>query len=145
MLYPKYDRDTYHTRGLYRKVCETGDLRVVWAHKNANKWNVNYESFLNLCETDCPICGESLDYGLGKNNNNKRLENTPSTHHIVPQSKGGQNKIENFTIICMRCNEILTNSTHKEIHRYIGIAKFLEEHTELYETHIYKKVDNPIV
>lgn len=142
MLYPKYDPDTYHTRELYRKVCETGDLRVVWAHKNANKWGVDYASFLNLCQKDCSICNESLDYGLGKNNNNKRSENTPSTHHIVPQSKGGKDEIENFTIICMRCNEILTNSTHKEIHRYIGIAKFLEAHTDLYETQIYNKVDN---
>jgi 5-methylcytosine-specific restriction endonuclease McrA len=139
MLYKKYDPATYITRELYRKVCETGDLRYVWAHKNANKWSVEYDSFLKLCGEKCAICDEKLDYGLGKNNNDKNLENTPSTHHIIPQSKGGQDKIENFSIICMRCNEILTNSTHKEIHRYIKIAKFLEKYTELYEEQIYKR------
>jgi len=139
-LYPKYDPGTYHTRDLYRIVCETRDLRPVWAHKNANKWGVDPEKFLQLCGKECAICSETLDYGLGKNNHDKNLENKPSTHHIVPQSKGGLDVIENFKIICMRCNEILTNSTHKEIHRYIKIAKFLKAHTELYEEHIYKKV-----
>ena len=138
-LYSKYDPGTYHTRDLYRIVCETQDLRPVWAHKNANKWGVDPEKFLQLCGNECAICNETLDYGLGKNNHDKNLENKPSTHHIVPQSKGGQDVIENFTIICMRCNEILTNSTHKEIHRYIKIAEFLEAHTKLYEEHIYNK------
>lgn len=138
MLYPKYDPATYITRDLYRKVCETNDLRYVWAHTNSQKWNVDYDKFLALCGEECSICGETLDYGLGKNNTGKSNENKPSTHHIIPQSKGGKDEIENFSIICMRCNEILTNSTHKEIHRYIQIAKFLEAHTELYEEHIYK-------
>jgi len=139
MLYPKYDPDTYISRDLYRKVCETGDLRVVWAYSNAQKWKVDYEEFLALCGSTCLICSGELNYGLGKNNNDKSSESTPSTHHIVPQSKGGKNSIENFAIICMRCNEILTNSTHKEIHRYVAIADFLQKHEEIYEQEIYQK------
>ena len=139
MIYPKYDPGTYITRDLYCKVSETRDLRYVWAHVNSQKWKVDYDSFLGLCENECPICKEKLDYGIGKNNKGKSNENTPSTHHIIPQSKGGKDEIDNFIVICMRCNEILTNATHREVHRYIGIAKFLEKHTELYEEKIYNQ------
>jgi hypothetical protein len=144
MIYPKYDPGTYITRDLYKKVSETKDLRYVWAHINSQKWKVDYNLFLNLCGEKCSICEERLDYGIGKNNNGKNNENKPSTHHIIPQSRGGLDEIENFTIICMRCNEILTNATHKEIHRYIQISKFLERYTDLYEEKIYasKKYEN---
>ena len=138
MVYPKYDPKTYVTRKLYRKVCETGDLRIVWAHKNSQKWSVDYEEFLQLCGKECCICSEELDYGLGKNNTGKDSPNTPSTHHIIPQSKGGTDTIDNFVIICLRCNEILTNSTHKETYRYLRCAEFLEKNRKLYEEKIYK-------
>ena len=138
-LYPKYDPGTYISRELYRQVCETGDLRIVWAHKNSNKWKVDYTDFLDLCGKECHICKEHLDYGLGKNNQGKDNSNTPSTHHIIPRSRGGKDELSNFVIICMRCNEILTNSTDKEVKRYIGCARFLEEHKTLYEEHIHSK------
>ena len=100
-LYPKYDPGTYHTRALYRQVCESKDLRVVWAYVNARKWGVDYDDFLALCGTCCANCGHKLDYGLGKNiTEDKSLEATPSTDHIVPQSKGGPDAIDNFWIIC---------------------------------------------
>ena len=73
MLYPKFDPGTYITRDLYRTVCETGDLRVVWAQKNSQKWNVEYNAYLAKCGEYCACCGSELDYGLGKNNNNKAI------------------------------------------------------------------------
>jgi len=126
-LYPKYDPDTYHTRELYRKVCETGDLRIVWAYKNANKWNAEYEPYLAKCELNCSCCGSPLDYGIGKNNKGKLDENTPSTDHIIPRSKGGTDDIDNLWIICNKCNTLKNNATHEDIKRYENIIRVLKE------------------
>jgi len=127
LLYPKYDPGTYITRDLYRKVCETKDLRYVWAHKNSQKWAVDYDSFLALCGETCACCGSQLDYGLGQNNQDKSDVNTPSTDHINPRSLGGTNDIENLWIICNRCNLLKNNSTPDDIHRYKRILETLEQ------------------
>lgn len=127
MLYPKYDPKTYITRDLYRKVCETNDLRYVWAYSNAMKWNVEYETYLGLCKEFCSCCGSELDYGLGKNNRGKLDENTPSTDHKIPRSCGGTDNIENLWIICNKCNTLKNNATHEDIHRYENIVKMLKE------------------
>jgi len=127
MLYPKYKQDTYHTRELYREVCETGDLRVVWAYKNASKWNVDYYQYLQLCEPECSCCGSILDYGIGENNRGKTDESTPSTDHKTPRSRGGSNDIDNLWVICNKCNTLKNNATHEDIHRYENIVKMLKE------------------
>jgi len=126
-LYPKYDPATYITRDLYRKVCETGNLRVVWAHANAQKWSVDYASFLELCKETCSCCGSVLDYGIGKNNHAKTEESTPSTDHKIPRSKGGTNLLDNLWIICLKCNTLKNNATYEDIHRYENIVKMLKE------------------
>jgi hypothetical protein len=126
-LYPKYDPGTYHTRELFRIVCETRDLRPVWAHKNANKWKVDPAEYLKLCGETCACCGSQLDYGLGQNNQDKSDVNTPSTDHIKPRSEGGTNAIENLCIICNRCNLLKNNSTPDDIHRYKCILETLEQ------------------
>lgn len=127
MLYPKYDPATYITRDLYRKVCETNDLRYVWAYSNAQKWGVEYEPYLELCKETCSCCGSKLDYGLGKNNKGKLDENTPSTDHKIPRSRGGTDSIDNFWIICNKCNTLKNNATHEDIYRYENIVKMLKE------------------
>lgn len=126
-LYPKYDPGTYVTRDLFRVVCETRDLRPVWAWKNSQKWSVDYSQFLAKCGDTCACCGSPLDYGLGKNNIEKSDENTPSTDHIVPRSLGGTNDIDNLWIICNRCNLLKNNSTPQDIHRYRRILETLEK------------------
>lgn len=128
MIYPKYDPATYHTRDLYRIVCETRDLRPVWAHRNAQKWGVDPVQFLKLCGETCACCSSPLDYGLGKNNNNKIDVNTPSTDHIIPRSldESKSNDINNLWIICNRCNTLKNNSTADDIHRYRAILAVLE-------------------
>jgi hypothetical protein len=125
-LYPKYDPGTYFTRDLFRVVCETKDLRPVWAHKNAQKWGVDYQQFLSLCGETCACCGSELNYGLGKNNVDKLDVHTPSTDHIKPRSMGGTNDISNLWIICNRCNLLKNNSTAEDIHRYRSILSVLE-------------------
>lgn len=126
-LYPKYDPGTYITRDLFRIVCETKDLRPVWAHKNAQKWGVDPAEFLKLCEPVCSCCGSKLDYGLGKNNTDKLDIHTPSTDHKKPRSMGGTNDIDNLWIICNRCNLLKNNSTPEDIHRYKRILETLEK------------------
>lgn len=126
-LYDKYDPGTYLTRDLYRVVCETLDLRPVWAWKNSQKWGVDYDQFLSKCDQTCSCCGSPLDYGLGKNNINKEDVHTPSTDHIVPRSMGGTNDISNLWIICNRCNLLKNNSTPEDIHRYRRILETLEK------------------
>ena len=125
-LYPKYDPGTYITRDLYRVVCETQDLRPVWAHTNSLKWGVDYELFLDLCKETCSCCGSPLNYGLGKNNVDKSDIHTPSTDHMKPRSMGGTNDISNLWIICNRCNTLKNNSTTEDIHRYKAILSVLE-------------------
>jgi 5-methylcytosine-specific restriction endonuclease McrA len=126
-LYEKFDPGTYITRELYRKVCETKDLSIVWAHKNSQKWGVDYDEFLTLCKPTCSCCGSELDYGLGKNNNDKPDENTPSTDHIIPRSKGGTDDINNLWIICNKCNTLKNNATYEDIKRYESIIRVLKE------------------
>ena len=135
MIYSKYDPGTYHSRELYRKVCVTGDLRPVWAYKNANKWGVDPEPYLDLCGESCACCGSILDYGLGKNNVEDKLDiNTPSTDHIVAQAvaeakgwtKEQINDLSNLWIVCMRCNRLKNDSTADDIHRYKAIIEVLE-------------------
>ena len=125
-LYPKYDPGTYYSRELFRTVCETNDLRPVWAWKNAQKWGVDYESFLAKCGETCACCGSPLNFGLGKNNVDKSDIHTPSTDHIIPRSLEGSNDIDNLWIICNRCNLLKNNSTPEDIHRYRKILETLE-------------------
>lgn len=128
IMYTKYDPATYHTRELFRRVCETGDLRPVWAHKNAQKWNVDPEKFLDKCGDNCACCGSKLNYGLGKNNIEKLDVNTPSTDHIIPRSVNESltNSLDNLWIICYRCNTLKNNSTAEDINRYKAIVEVLE-------------------
>lgn len=133
-LYPKYDPGTYVTRDLFRVVCETQDLRPVWAHKNSQKWSVDYEQFLAKCEPTCSCCGSKLNYGLGKNNTDKADVHTPSTDHIVSRkiakllgwTSQQINHISNLWVICNRCNRLKNDSTAEDIHRYKKIIQVLE-------------------
>lgn len=126
-LYPKYNPETYYSRDLFAVVCETGDLRPVWAKVNSLNWKVEYEPYLALCEPNCSCCGSTLDYGLGENNTGKKDYETPSTDHIIPQSYGGTDTIENFWIICERCNRMKNNATYEDVERFKKIAQVLEE------------------
>ena len=125
--YPKFNAETYITKQFFADVCRTGDLRPIWAKTNSVGWGVEYEPYLALCKTHCPCCGSKLDYGLGKNNHGKKDYETPSTDHIIPKSYGGEDSIENFWIICERCNRFKNNATYEDVERIKNIAKVLEE------------------
>jgi hypothetical protein len=125
-LYPKYDPGTYITRELFRVVCETKDLRPVWAYKNSQKWGVDYKLFLEKCGNECECCHSPLDYGLGKNNKSKLDINTPSTDHKIPRSHRGTNDLDNLWIICNRCNTLKNNSTSEDIYRFKALINVLE-------------------
>lgn len=133
MLYRKYDPKTYITRELYAKVAETNDLRYVWAHKNAQKWRVNYNKFLMLCHDNCSVCQSKLNYGLGKNNKAKTDTETPSTDHIIPRSLGGEEyEISNLWVICKRCNTLKNNASGlDDIRRQENLVYFAKVSYEL--------------
>jgi len=126
-LYPKYNPETYYSRDLFAVVCETGDLRPVWAKVNSQYWKVDYDEFLKLCKPTCNLCNSVLNYGLGFNNSGKKDTETPSTDHIIPQSMGGQDSIDNFWIICERCNRFKNNATKEDAKRFQAIGTFLLE------------------
>lgn len=133
-IYRKYDPGTYHSRDLYRIVCQTNDLRPVWAHKNVPN-GVDVDLFLAKCENHCSCCKSPLNYGLGKNNLEAKLDvNTPSTDHIISRDEAKKlgwseehiNDIGNLWIVCMRCNRLKNNSTAEDILRYKAIIEVLE-------------------
>ncbi len=131
-LYPKYNPETYYSRDLFAVVCESGDLRPVWAKVNSLAWKVDYNEFLKLCQSSCSCCGSTLDYGLENNNPGKKDYQTPSTDHIIPQSEGGTDSIDNFWIICERCNRMKNNATFEDVERFKRNAQVLEETKKRY-------------
>jgi 5-methylcytosine-specific restriction endonuclease McrA len=90
-------------------------------------WGVEYEPYLALCKSSCSCCGSKLNYGLGKNNPGKKDYETPSTDHIIPKSEGGADSIDNFWIICERCNRMKNNATYEDVERFKRIAQVLAE------------------
>ena len=126
-LYPKYNPETYINKEFFAEVCKTGDLRPVWAKINSVVWGVEYEPYLALCKPSCSCCGSKLNYGLGKNNPGKKDYETPSTDHIIPKSEGGADSIDNFWIICERCNRMKNNATYEDVERFKRIAQVLAE------------------
>jgi 5-methylcytosine-specific restriction endonuclease McrA len=126
-LYPKYNPETYINKEFFAEVCKTGDLRPVWAKNNSVVWGVEYEPYLALCKPSCSCCGSKLNYGLGKNNPGKKDYETPSTDHIIPKSEGGADSIDNFWIICERCNRMKNNATYEDVERFKRIAQVLAE------------------
>lgn len=123
-LYPKYDPKTYYSRELFRRVCETNDLRIVWAKFVSSKKGLPYEEFFKICPHKCNICESVLDYGLGKNNHGKLDENTPSCDRIIPPPWGDYT-MDNVEIICERCNRMKNDATKKDVIRYERIAERL--------------------
>lgn len=123
-LYPKYDPKTYYSRELFRKVCESNDLRIVWAKFVSNKKGLPYEEFLKICNKTCDICDSNLDYGLGKNNHGKLDENTPSCDRMIPPPWGDYT-MDNVKVICERCNRMKNDATKRDVVRYEKIAELL--------------------
>jgi len=136
--YKIYDPATYITRDLWREVVAANDLRPVWAHIQAQKWQVSYEEYKAKCPTHCPCCNSELNYGIGRNHPDERKnpENTPSTDHIIPRSIAPELEfgvIDNLQVICLWCNTLKNNTTYKDIPRVQGIIKLLESTQNQYE------------
>ena len=131
-LYPYYDEGTYYSRALYEEVTQTLDLKKVWATKSRFRGNrtlsLSVEDIRSSCGENCPICGNTLDYGLGKNNHSKHDYNTPSIDQIIPKEAGGRYKKDNIWVICERCNRF-KNSAYgtEDATRFSVIAKVIAD------------------
>lgn len=53
----------------------------------------------------CPYCRTTLNYDVGLQPNSAEAD------HIVPHSKGGQDRLENVIVCCRRCNQSKGNKT----------------------------------
>lgn len=82
------------------------------------------KTLFNRCKGICPICGRRMSL-----NNPRAVNSYMTVDHIVPQSMGGTNNIENLRGLCMRCNRNrksdMTGITYKlsEDFHYIGKVK----------------------
>lgn len=133
-LYPYWDATTYCTRELYEEVTLTEDLRKVWSYaslgRGGRKETLTIDDIKAVCTDNCPICGNELDYGLGKNNHIKGDSHTPSLDKLVPGEAGGKYIVGNIWVICERCNR-LKNSAHGEedARRLETIAQVLRDNS----------------
>jgi hypothetical protein len=131
-LYPYYDEGTYYSRALYEEVTLTMDLKKVWATKSRFRGDrilsLSVDDIKSVCRENCPICGNMLDYGLGKNNHSKHDYNTPSIDQIIPKEAGGRYKKDNIWVICERCNRF-KNSAYgaEDAARFSVIAKVIAD------------------
>lgn len=133
-LYPYWDATTYCTRDLYEEVTQTEDLRKVWSYaslgRGGRKETLTIDDIRAVCTDNCPVCGNELDYGLGKNNHIKGDSHTPSLDKLVPGESGGRYVVGNIWVICERCNRF-KNSAYGEddARRFETIAKVLRDPT----------------
>jgi 5-methylcytosine-specific restriction endonuclease McrA len=110
-----YNKKTYGSADTFRRFVEALDrgepsnvaMRHVWVGKNHRTRRVGHDAMLAICGERCvnPRCGNVLDYSLGGNIAIKKAnDNMPSLDHIVPTARGGVDTIENYQILCNRCN-----------------------------------------
>lgn len=104
-----YNRKTYGSQDTFRRFVESNyDLRHVWVGKNHRTKKVGHDAFFGICGLRCanPRCNSELDYSLGFNikDGKKAADNTPSLDHIVPTTKGGADELDNWQVLCNRCN-----------------------------------------
>jgi hypothetical protein len=117
MISKAYNRRTYGSHETFRNFTEAinqgetpqSAMRWVWAGKNHRSRIVGLKAFHSICGTHCanPACGNELDYSLGNNIRGKKApDNMPSLDHKIPMSRGGTDTVDNYQVLCQRCNTL---------------------------------------
>jgi hypothetical protein len=110
-----YNKKTYGNAATFKRFVEALDagedaataMRHVWVGKNHRTRRAGHDAMRAICGEKCANlrCGNILDYSLGGNIKGKKAsDNMPSLDHIVPTTRGGADSIENYQILCNRCN-----------------------------------------
>jgi hypothetical protein len=134
-----YNKKTYGSHATYAKfvaAVNAGDpvpvaMRHIWVGKNHRTRRAGHDAMLAICGERCanPRCGRVLDYSLGGNikGARKAADATPSLDHIIPTTRGGQDVIENYQILCNPCNTAKNNMWGSaDAERLRGLADMIE-------------------
>jgi 5-methylcytosine-specific restriction endonuclease McrA len=139
MIQLGYNRKTYGSMATFKRFVEALDrgespevaMRHVWVGKNHRTKKTGHDAMLAICGYKCanPRCNNVLDYSLGGNIKGKKAsDNMPSLDHIIPTNKGGADSIENYQILCKRCNTAKNDMFGREdAERQRGIADMIDK------------------
>jgi HNH endonuclease len=134
--YGDYETFRIFTEALARGETEDSALRHVWVGKNHRMRIVGRDALYSVCGTHCanPACGNKLDYSLGNNikNGKKASENMPSLDHKIPTTRGGKDVVENYQVLCNRCNTLKNDAYGADDARRLrGLADMVDAFAQL--------------
>jgi len=112
-----------HHKNMWKKAYKK--VRTKVSSINAN-YGIKAEDLIaEAYGTECLYCDRKL------------VVSNISIDHIIPQSRGGENSIENTHVICNRCNRRKGVLDHLE---YISILVFLSTKSELFRNYVLRKL-----
>ena len=117
MISKAYNKRTYgdyETFRIFTEALARGEdpkiaMRHVWVGKNYRSRIVGRDALYSVCGSHCanPECGNELDYSLGDNIKGKKsADNMPSLDHKIPTTRGGTDTVDNYQVLCHRCNTL---------------------------------------
>jgi hypothetical protein len=125
------DRETFRifTEALARGESAKSAMRHVWVGKNHRSRIVGRDALYSVCGTHCanPACCNELDYSLGDNIKGKKAsDNMPSLDHKIPTTRGGTDTVDNYQVLCNRCNTLKNDALGEDdARRLLGLSEMV--------------------
>ncbi len=110
----------------YRKVLNS--INRFSKYCNAD-YDLVKEDVLDALGSSCKYCGEEIDA--------KNL----SGDHIIPLTRGGVSYLDNFQLICNRCNKRKGDLTNEEYVSLLDLISFWDDEAQLYVLRQMSKSD----